>query len=629
MLDALRRGAASWVARIFLGILVVSFGIWGIGDIFRNVSRENFARIGATQLSSEAFRLAYDRERQQLSRQSGRAVSLEQARALGLHTELARRMVTEALFDEEARNLSLGVSEREIARAIVDDPNFAPAGSGGFSRPYFQSLLRENGLTEAGYVTQRRSLTLRRQIADALTGSFLVPAVYNDIANRFTNERRAAIYFILPQAEFAQIEAPDEATLATYYDIVKGAFRTPARRIAEVLRVSIADIAAKIEVSDDDAKTIYENQKARFGRIEKRRLAQISFATPEAASEALARLKEGKSFDELVESLGKKPADVDLGLVSADEVIDPAVRAAAFALAEGATSEVVAGSFGPVILTVKAIEAGTVKSFSEVAGEIKGDLARERARKAVLDLVDKVEDERAGGARLGEIATKLQITFQALPAIDRNGIDETGSDKTSLAGGRQVIDAIFRASPGNDADAVRLGDGGYVWFDVREIITEKERPLADIRDDVITRWTGEKQRAALLAKADELIARLKAGELIDVVATSVSQTTRQSALVTRNGTLAEFSRTGAEELFRVAKDGFGTTIAENGSDRIVFTVNDLEAAAAAPPDEKLMKDLRESMRNDMLTGYIAALEPEIGVSINRSIVDRLASAGGS
>lgn len=429
MLDALRRGAASWVARIFLGILVVSFGIWGIGDIFRNVSRENFARIGATQLSSEAFRLAYDRERQQLSRQSGRAVSLEQARALGLHTELARRMVTEALFDEEARNLSLGVSEREIARAIVDDPNFAPAGSGGFSRPYFQSLLRENGLTEAGYVTQRRSLTLRRQIADALTGSFLVPAIYNDIANRFTNERRAAVYFILPQAEFAQIEAPDEATLATYYDIVKGAFRTPARRIAEVLRVSIADIAAKIEVSDDDAKTIYENQKARFGRIEKRNLAQISFATPEAASEALARLKEGKSFDELVESLGKKPADVDLGLVSAEEVIDPAVRAAAFALAEGATSEVVAGSFGPVILAVRAIEAGTVKSFSEVASEIKGDLARERARKAVLDLVDKVEDERAGGARLGEIATKLQITFQALPAIDRNGVDETGSDK--------------------------------------------------------------------------------------------------------------------------------------------------------------------------------------------------------
>jgi len=114
-----------------------------------------------------------------------------------------------------------------------------------------------------------------------------------------------------------------------------------------------------------------------------------------------------------------------------------------------------------------------------------------------------------------------------------------------------------------------------------------------------------------------------------VVATSVSQTTRQSALVTRNGTLAEFSRTGAEELFRVTKDGFGTTLAENGSDRIVFTVNDLEAAGTAPPDEKLMKDLRESMRNDVLTGYIAALEPEIGVSINRSIVDRLASAGGS
>lgn len=628
MLDALRRGAGSWVARIFLGILVVSFGIWGIGDIFRNFGRENFAQVGATQISSEAFRLAYDRERQQLSRQSGRAVSLEQARALGVHTELARRMVTETLFDEEARNMTLGVSEREIARAIVDDPNFAPSGAGGFSRAYFQSLLRENGLTEAGYVAQRRSLTLRGQIADGLTGSFLVPAVYDDIINRFTNERRSAVYFILPTDQFAQIAAPDEATLSSYYDIVKGAFRTPARRIAEVLRVSIADLAGTIEVSDDDAKVIYDNQKARFGRAEKRKLSQLNFATPEAAGEALTRLKEGVSFDELVESLGKKPGDVDLGLVAAQDVIDPAVRTAAFNLPEGGTSDIIVSGFGPVIIAVKAIEPGTAKQFAEVAGEIKGVLARERANKAILDLVDKVEDERAGGARLTEIATKLQISFKALPAIDRSGLDGTGADQASSAGGRPVVDAIFRAALGSDADAVRLGDGSYVWFDVREIIAESERPLAEVRDEVIARWTGERERAALLAKADELIARLKTGELIDVVATSVSQQTRQSALVTRHGTLADFSRTGVEELFRVAKDGFGTTIAENGGDRIVFTVSEIEPANAAPPDEKLKKDLRESMRNDLLTGYIAALEPEIGVRINRSIVDRLASSGG-
>ena len=627
MLDTLRRGAASWVARIFLGILVVSFGIWGIGDIFRNFSREYFAQVGSTQISADAFRLAYDRERQVLSRQSGRAVSLDQARALGLHTELARRMVTEVVFDEQARKLTLGISEREIARSIVEDPNFSPQGSSGFNRNYFEALLRENGLTEAGYVAQRRSVTLRRQIAEALTGGLEAPGIFSDLITRFSNERRSAVYFVLPRDNFAKVAPPDEETLKSYYDIVKGAFRTPARRVAEVIKVSIADLAARTDVSDEDVKAVYDSQKQRFGTIEKRRIAQITFPNAEAASAAQAMLRDGKSFDVVVEGLGQKAADVDLGLVAAQDIIDPAVRAEAFALPQGGVSDIVNSSFGPVIVTVREVQPGNVKTLQDVAGDIRGELARDRARKAMLDVVDKVEDERAGGARLSEIASKLQLSFATLPAIDRNGLDDKGGDQAAAAGGRQVIEAIFRATPGSDTDAVRLADGGYVWFDVRDVQVEKERPLAEVQEDVVARWTEEKERAALLAKADELIARLKAGEPIDAVATSAGVETRQSALVTRNGTLADFARNGAEELFRVAKSAFGTAISENGSDRIVFMVNEVEAPAAGTTiDVQLERDLRESARNDVLTAYIGELEKEIGVRINRSVLDRLASS---
>lgn len=628
MMDALRKGAASWVARIFLGILVVSFGLWGIGDIFRNFNRDVFATVGSTQISGDTFRQAYDRERQLLSRRTGRAVTNEQARALGLVTELSQRMVTETALDEAARTLSLGVSQGELAKAIIDDPSFTPPGAGGFSRPYFEQLLRENGFTEASYVAQRRALTLRRQIADGLAGGMEAPALYDDILNRFANEKRSAVYFILPREQFAHVEPPDDETLKTYYDVVRGAFKTPPRRTAEILSVSIKDLAAAVPVSDQDAKTIYDNQKERFGEVEKRDVLQWTLPSKEAAAEALAKLKAGESFDSLVEAAGKKLADIDLGTVSEQEIIDPAVRKAAFSLKEGEYSELVDSSFGPVLIAVKKVEPATVKPFEEVAAGIKSELALDRARKQVLDLVDKVEDDRAAGARLGEIAAKHKLLFTTLHAIDRTGVDEKNDDHTTEAGGKAVIDAIFRASPGSEPDPLRLSDGGYAWIDVREVIADHERPLAEVKDAVITRWMDEKERATLLSKADETIAEIRDGKSIDDVAKELGIETRQSALTNRNGTLADFSRGGVEEIFRVGKGAASTAIAENGSDRIVFVVHEVEAPPAdSAKDAKLTKDLSESLKSDVLTAYVDQLQKEIGVSIDRAFLDRLAATG--
>lgn len=628
MLDALRRGAASWVARIFLGILVVSFGIWGIGDIFRNFNREIFAQIGSTQISADNFRLAYDRERQLLSRQSGRAVSNEQARALNLHGQLAQRMVTEAVLDEQAHRLTLGVSQTGLAHAILDDPIFVPPGASGFSRPYFEQLLRENGLTEATYVAQRRQLTLRRQIAEALTGHMQVPAVYGDIINRFTNERRSAIYFTLPRDQFGQVDAPDEKTLETYYQVVHAAFRTAPRRTAEILLMDINELEKSVIVSDKDARAIYDSNPGRFGEVEKRRIFQWSFASKEEAAAALAKLNEGQDFEALAEASGKKLADIDLGVVNAQGIVDPAVRKAAFSLPAGGHSEVVEGSFGAVLIAAKSIEPASVKDFGAVEADIKKELAQERARKNMLDLVDKVEDERSGGAHLGEIAGKYQLTFRTLTAIDRNGLDQGGQDLGAQAGGRQVIDAIFRNGPGSEPDPIRLADGGQVWFDVREVIADRERQLTEVREEVMARWMEEKERAALLAKADEAIAKIRAGKSIDEAAAELGLQTRQSALVTRNGSLAEFSRGGAEEFFRVSKGAAGTAIAENGVDRVVFVINEVEGpAAGTAADKRVIDDVNESVKNDVLSAYVAELQKEIGVTINRGLVERLAAGG--
>ena len=59
MLEALRRGASSWVAKGLLGLLVISFAIWGVADVFRGYGQGSLATVGAKEISVEEFQRAY------------------------------------------------------------------------------------------------------------------------------------------------------------------------------------------------------------------------------------------------------------------------------------------------------------------------------------------------------------------------------------------------------------------------------------------------------------------------------------------------------------------------------------------------------------------------------------------
>ena len=58
-----------------MGVLIVSFGVWGIADIFKGFGQSSLAKIGSTEISTEQFRQIYTDKLQQLSRQFGRPLT--------------------------------------------------------------------------------------------------------------------------------------------------------------------------------------------------------------------------------------------------------------------------------------------------------------------------------------------------------------------------------------------------------------------------------------------------------------------------------------------------------------------------------------------------------------------------
>src|SRR6516165_5011810 len=145
MLRGIRKASANWLGRIVLagvmGLLVVSFAIWGINDIFRGFGRSTFAKIGHTEISIDQFRDLYRDRLQQLSRQFGRNITLDQARAMGLDRQIVNQIVGDFVVDERARQLGLAASDSEISRRITSEPSFLDP-NGQFDRQRFEYVIR-------------------------------------------------------------------------------------------------------------------------------------------------------------------------------------------------------------------------------------------------------------------------------------------------------------------------------------------------------------------------------------------------------------------------------------------------------------------------------------------------------
>ena len=424
MLRGIHKASSTWLGKavmaVVMGFLVISFAIWGIGDIFRGFGRNAVATIGDAEISVEQFRQFYNERLQRLGRQVGRPITPDEARSRGLDRQILGQLLAETTLDEQAKHLRLGVSETEIAKHITADPSFRGPG-GQFDRSRFEQLIRQAGFTENRFVDDQRRAMLRRQIAQSVSGDMKVPATAATALNQYRNEKRSIEYVALGPAQAGEIPPPTPEVLSKYFDERKALFRTPEFRKITLLRLSPADLAKPETVSDADARAHFEQRKDSYGKPEKRELRQIVFPNLDEAAAARERIAKGATFDDIAKERGVSDSDTVLGTVARSDIIDPAIADAAFSLKAGEVSQPVKGRFGTALLQVNKIEPGEEKTYEQMATQIKTELAEARAKSEISSLRDKIEDERAAGSTLTEAAKKLGLSVINIEAVDRSG----------------------------------------------------------------------------------------------------------------------------------------------------------------------------------------------------------------
>jgi peptidyl-prolyl cis-trans isomerase D len=630
MLRGLRKASSNWLGKAVMaavvGFLVISFAIWGIGDIFRGFGRSTVAKIGRTEITIEQFRTLYNDRLQQYSRQLGRPISADQARAAGLDRVVIGQIFSEILLDERARELGLALSDSEVAKLITNDPAFR-GPNGQFDRFRFEQTIRNAGYTEARFVAEQRRQMLRRELAGTIASGLSAPKALVEALNRYQNEQRSIEYVLLDRALAGEIPSPPPEALAKYFEDRKILFRTPEYRKLVLVSLIPSEQARWIEISDADLKRAYEERRTRYVTAERRHIIQIDFPNAEAASAAAERIAKGTSFAEIAKELGKSEKDIDLGTVPKSAMIDRPVADAAFALKQGEVSAPVQGRFGTVLVQVLKIEPEQVRPLEQVAGELKQELATARAKSEIFEVYNKIEDARAEGKSLEEAAANLKLEARTVE-VDRSGRDPAGTP-VKLPDAQRLLAGAFTTDIGVERDPLQFQDG-YIWYEVTGISPSRERSLDEVKDQVEARWRDQEIATRLDAKATAIMEKLKAGETLLQAAGADRLKVETLTGLKRGEASGPLSAAGVDAVFRTAKDAAGKTEGAQPPDEVVFRVIDIVVPSldmASEDAKRALETLNRGLSEDILAEYIAWLESDIGVTINQSALNQVVSGG--
>jgi peptidyl-prolyl cis-trans isomerase D len=634
MLKEMRKGVKSMTAKVLVALLVISFAVWGIGDIFTLRLDSRVAKVGDAEVSAEAFADALLRQQSRISREAGELVSFEQLRQAGVAGAVLNSLIRDAAFGEELEALGLSASDAKVADAIRQHPAFQGPG-GQFSAQFYQLSLQQQGMSVPEFEALTRTLLAQDILVEtARAGAVPPPGAAQRIAV-YRGEARGVNVMTLTLDTAPDPGTPDEAALSAFYEANQERFRLPERRWGEYLHIDPERLIAGLAPSEDELRAAYEAERDRYTVAERRAIDQLTFPDRAAAEAAMAQLASGEvSFEAIAGQRGMKPADTDLGQVTQGD-LPQAAAGLVFGAAEPGIVGPVGLPAGFAVYRVREITPGGARPFEEVRDELAERLARDAALREAPEVANKVEELRAAGKTMAEIAAETAAVHSKIEGLAQDGSLAAGGKAEGLPAEPAFLEEVFAALDAEERDLVETEAGGYFLVMVSRTEPSRVPPLKEIRDRVAEAWRDARRLEALEARAAEIAGRLGEDASIWDVGDELGVAVLPLAPFTRLNPPEELPPALIDKVFRARSAG-GVFAAAPEGDRVVVA----QVASITVPqpeqietqsrriDEALADSLSRDMAEYFARAIVARHEPRIEPGVVEEVFSRLGGQAG-
>ncbi|WP_324030005.1 peptidylprolyl isomerase [Aeromonas caviae] len=530
MLDKLREGAQGKVAKVILGLIILSFALAGVGSYLNGPARTAPATVNGNDISAPALENAYRNERARMESQMGEAFNQLAANPdymKQFRRGVLDRLIDQALIDDKARSLGLRVSDEQIKQAIVAMPEFAENGK--FSNDRYLQLIRRAGMTPEMFRDSLRQDMVRQQLMGAVLGSeFALKGEAEQLDRLYNQTRDLRLIRLAASAYVDGIEVSD-AEVEQFYKANSARFMNDEMVKVDYLLLDAANLGKNIKVTEQDAQDYYDQHQDLFQRPERRQVAHIliPFGKDEKAAEqkaeaVLAKAKAGDDFAALAKAdssdtfSAKKGGELDW---FEKGVMDPAFEKAAFALAKaGDLSAVVKSPFGFHIIKLLGVEPAKTKPFVDVMSDTIARLQSEKAKEQFFAEQQKMADSSF------ENPDSLDLTAEAMGLQVQSTGYFSQADAPAPLNDPKVLSVAFSEQLRDDntnSDVIELADGKALVLHIMGHQPKAAKPLAEVKEQVITAIKHDKASEVARGKAQGLLDKLKAGENVQADLTAL------------------------------------------------------------------------------------------------------------
>ncbi len=626
MLEALRNSSKSWVMKVILGALALTFVLF-FGTDFggggghgggAHSGSASVVEVGDTNFTVHQVGREFNDQIQRAAQFTGQQLDTQSAIQAGLLDQAIAQLVTRTLFDQAAQQLGVTTSLDAAATAIRALPQFQ-GQSGRFERAQFERFLLHNNQTEDQFVNQVRMDLLRTQYIDTIRNAVAAPAPLTDAIFKRRGERRVAELVIVPARPDAQVADPDATQLLSFYDDNRESFQTPEFRVASVASMDAQTLAREIVIPEEDLREEYEVRGNEFFQPEIRDISQATFLSREDAQRAATMIQDGKSFEQAAEEVSGLPP-VDLGSVRPSDVPVAELADAAFSLAANVISAPVESDLGWHLVRARDIKPGRTIPFEEAREGLRSELALEEARDVIFDVLNDVEDGLAGGASLDEVARDSNLIRTRVDGVAQTGhlrSEQADPDGVLTA---ELVQRLFTIDGTGITETIEGRDGGFAVVRLDEIVAPRIPSLDEVRELAISAWKADRVAALAEETAQKIADRARGGENLETLAGEFNARFERTPAFDRTGDGSTISTELIASVFEADRGEIVEQPLSSGA--AVAKLIDIEPADLSDPArEDMSAALTGQIANDLVTQLSIALQNEIGVEIDQNALE--------
>ncbi|MEO9079041.1 MAG: SurA N-terminal domain-containing protein [Rhodanobacter sp.] len=529
MLQAMRNKMHGWPSIIVLGIAVAAMSLFGMEGYLGGSSDTYVAKVGKREISQTAFQDRMNQLRQQLSAQQGEHFDSSIFEKPETKLSVLNGMIDQQLLLQANADWGMRVSDQALRSAIAEIPAFQVNGK--FDATSYRAYLTSNGKTPDMFESEIRASLATQLVPQAISDSTIISDARVDDFLSLAAQRRDLRYFVLPKPEPADKQVTD-GQIESWYKSHQAEYMDPEEISVKYVEVDAAKLKPEAGPSDEALKGRYAEEKQRFVQPEQRLVSHILInvppnATPEQQKMALAKADKiaaeatPANFAKLAEQdsqdLGSQRQGGDLGWLEKG-VTNAAFDSAMFSLQQGQISKPVLSSDGYHIIWLRNIRSGESKPFSEVRDQLVKEATKAARDHQYNELAGKMADQTySNPSSLEPASVALGLPMTTTPLFSRtNGEGLTANPK--------VVAAAFSDDVlvhGNNSGLIDLGNNHSVVIHVDKHVPAAPKPLAVVRAQVRQSIVDGRVAAAAQKEAAAALARLRKGEPVDAVATSL------------------------------------------------------------------------------------------------------------